>query len=198
MRALGRISAAGILALLAIATQGAAADERDVDAEIACLALTIYYEARGESEQGKLAVGQVVMNRTRSTRFPASICDVVQEGGERRHQCQFSWWCDGLSDRPRDKPALRESLRLAQVIYHGCMPDPTRGALWYHSTAVNPAWSRTSGPGKKIGRHVFYRGASGTKTTSATRVRWTDRDRNSGAACRAPAPNRTSKLLAAG
>jgi spore germination cell wall hydrolase CwlJ-like protein len=198
MRALPRICAAGILALLSVTTQDAAADERDIDAEIACLALTIYYEARGESEQGKLAVGHVVMNRTRSTRFPARVCDVVQEGGERRHKCQFSWWCDGLSDRPRDKPALRESLRLAQAIYHGCMPDPTRGALWYHSTAVKPAWSRTSGPGKTIGRHVFYRGAPSIETASSFRARWTNRAHESGSGCRAPATHRTSKLLAAG
>lgn len=197
MRLHPRIAVIAALALLAAAalSRGAAAGDDD---EIACLALTIYYEARGESEQGKLAVGHVVMNRIRDARFPDSVCDVVREGGEQRHRCQFSWWCDGLSDRPRDKPALRQSLRLAQAIYHGCLPDPTRGALWYHSTAVKPAWSGTSGPAKKIGRHVFYRGAPGIETASAARVRWTDRDGPSGAGCRARPPNRTHRLLAAG
>ena len=198
MRVLGRFVAVAAFALLAAASDGAAADEDDVDAEIACLALTIYHEARGEPEQGKLAVGHVVMNRTRDGRFPDGVCDVVQEGGEQRHRCQFSWWCDGLSDRPRDKAALRQSLRLAQAVYHGCLPDPTRGALWYHSTAVKPAWSGTSGPAKKIGRHVFYRGAPGIETASAARVRWTDRDKNSGSGCRAPGPGRTPRLMAAG
>jgi spore germination cell wall hydrolase CwlJ-like protein len=197
MRLHPRIAVVAALALLAAAalSRGAAAGDDD---EITCLALTIYYEARGESEQGKLAVGHVVMNRTRDGRFPDGVCDVVREGGEQRHQCQFSWWCDGLSDRPRDKPALRQSLRLAEAIYDGCLPDPTRGALWFHSTAVKPAWSRTSGPGKKIGRHVFYRGAPGIETASMARVRWTDHDRPSGAGCRAPVPSRTSKLAAAG
>lgn len=197
MRTLFRIAAAGMFAVLSAAAPGAHAEE-DAEAEIACLALTIYYEARGEPEQGKLAVGHVVMNRTRSTLFPASVCDVVQQGGEQRHQCQFSWWCDGLSDRPRDKAALRQSLQLAQAIYYGCRPDPTRGALWFHSTGVKPAWSRTSGPGKRIGRHVFYRGASEIETASAARVRWTDREKDSGTACRAPAPKPAAKLLAAG
>jgi len=126
--------------------------------EIGCLALTIYHEARGESERGKLAVGHVVMNRAHSVLFPASVCDVVQEGGQQLHRCQFAWWCDGRSDRPKDLAALRESLRLAEEIYYGCTRDPTAGALWYHSIAVKPDWSKSFGLGKRIDRHMFYRG----------------------------------------
>ena len=153
------VAGAAAAALLAAPMRSRAASA-DVDdgQEIACLALTIYYEARGESERGRLAVGHVVMNRTRSALFPANVCDVVREGGSQRHRCQFSWWCDGLSDRPKDQTALRESLWLAGEIYRGCTRDPTAGALWYHSTAVKPSWSRSFGPGKRIDRHVFYRG----------------------------------------
>jgi spore germination cell wall hydrolase CwlJ-like protein len=130
----------------------------DDSREIGCLALTIYHEARGESERGKLAVGHVVMNRTRSVRFPTSVCDVVRQGGQHFHRCQFSWWCDGRSDRPKDEAALRESVRLAEEIYYGNTRDPTAGALWYHATAVDPSWSQSFGSGKRIGHHVFYRG----------------------------------------
>ena len=126
--------------------------------EIECLALTIYHEARGESASGKLAVGQVVMNRTRSALFPTSVCAVVRQGGQQRHRCQFSWWCDGRSDRPKNTVALRESLLLAEAIYFGCVGDPTAGALWYHAAGVKPGWSRSLGTAKRIGRHVFYRG----------------------------------------
>ena len=113
------------LSLLAI-TSGVpvAASE---DTEVRCLALTIYFEARGESELGQLAVGHVVMNRTRDADFPRTVCGVVQQGGEARNRCQFSWWCDGLSDRPRDKSALLASLELAIQIYHGCSNDLTGG-----------------------------------------------------------------------
>jgi spore germination cell wall hydrolase CwlJ-like protein len=152
-------AAAAVLALFAAPTASLAASANaDDDREIGCLALTIYHEARGESERGKLAVGHVVMNRTRSVLFPASICEVVRQGGQRRDRCQFSWWCDGRSDRPRDKAALQESLLLAQEIYYGCTSDPTAGALWYHSTAVKPSWSKSFRRGKRIDRHVFYRG----------------------------------------
>ena len=136
----------------------AASADADAGRQIGCLALTIYHEARGESERGKLAVGHVVMNRTRSILFPASVCDVVRQGGQRRARCQFSWWCDGRSDRPKDPAALRESLWLAEKVYYGCTRDPTAGALWYHSTAVKPSWSKAFGRGKRIDRHVFYRG----------------------------------------
>jgi spore germination cell wall hydrolase CwlJ-like protein len=195
LRSYARIAA--LLLLLAAAAVASAARAGDsAEAEIGCLALTIYYEARGESEAGKRAVGYVVMNRVRSGAFPADVCAVVQQGGERRHRCQFSWWCDGLSDRPRDRQALRESLSLAHAIYKGCVPDPTLGALWFHTTRVKPAWSKTSGPGRRIGRHVFYRGAPGVETAAATDVRWSKSEKVPPAEC-APPPKPAHNLLAA-
>lgn len=134
------------------------ATARAGDEEMACLALTIYHEARGESARGQVAVGHVVMNRTRSTLFPAGVCDVVREGEQHLYRCQFSWWCDGRSDWPRDQDALRESLLLAEQIHDGCGSDPTGGALWYHATTVRPSWAKSFGPGKRIGQHIFYRG----------------------------------------
>ena len=184
------VAGAAMAALLAVpmASLAASADANDGQ-EIGCLALTIYHEARGESQRGKLAVGHVVMNRTRSVLFPASVCDVVRQGRQQRGRCQFSWWCDGRSDRPKDQAALRQSLRLAEEIYYGCTRDPTAGALWYHSTVVKPSWSKSFGRGKRIARHVFYRG---------------DPDRpiqvNASAASQDPcpraAPARTTTLLA--
>jgi len=185
------VTGAAIVALLAapMASLAASADADDGQ-EIGCLALTIYHEARGESERGKLAVGHVVMNRTRSVLFPANVCNVVRQGGQQLHRCQFSWWCDGRSDRPKDQAALRESLRLAEDIYYGCTRDPTAGALWYHSTAVKPSWSKSFGLGKRIDRHVFYRGdlnrpvqISASMTSSYVR-------------CPRAAPARTMTLLA--
>jgi hypothetical protein len=150
--------AAGVgLSSAAQADGSAGANE---DHEVQCLALTIYYEARGEPRIGKLAVGHVVMNRTRSGTFPDDVCDVVREGGQLRNRCQFSWYCDGLSDRPRDTAALRESLQLARAIYDGCTMDPSNGALFFHATSVRPAWRKWAGRGERIGQHMFYRGKS--------------------------------------
>ena len=125
--------------------------------EIRCLALNIYFEARGESQQGQHAVGHVVMNRVANRHYPDTICKVVQQGGEQQlNRCQFSWWCDGRSDKPLNQEAWRNALESAYTIYLGYSKDPTDGALWYHAVYVNPYWSNTLTLGKKIGHHIFY------------------------------------------
>jgi spore germination cell wall hydrolase CwlJ-like protein len=122
-----------------------------------CLALNIYHEARGEPEKGKVAVGQVVMNRVADARFPDDVCAVVRDGGQRRrHRCQFSWWCDGRSDRPAHRRDWEESRRIATLILSGEADDPTKGALWYHATRVKPAWRKEMRRGPTIGQHIFY------------------------------------------
>lgn len=125
--------------------------------ELTCLALNIYFEARGEDYEGQHAVAHVVMNRVKDVRFPESICAVVRQGGEAKlHRCQFSWWCDGLSDRPRNIVMWRQSQAIAQAVYWGYSADPTEGALWYHADYVMPYWGRVFKRGPKIGRHLFY------------------------------------------
>ncbi len=133
--------------------------------EIRCLALNIYFEARGEPESGQVAVGHVVMNRVASSRFPGTVCGVVQQGGAlRRNRCQFSWWCDGRSDKPGNKRLWEKSAELALKVYWGRTVDPTEGALWYHADYVKPAWRKTFDRGPKIGRHIFYsQGPRGTQ-----------------------------------
>ncbi len=132
--------------------------EIDVNQELECLALTIYFEARGEPDAGKLAVGHVVMNRTLHPLFPREVCQVVQQGGEKSlYRCQFTWWCDGRSDQPREFRAWEKSKTLARLIYWDNSRDPTAGALWYHADYVQPRWRRDFTLGPKIGRHLFYR-----------------------------------------
>lgn len=125
--------------------------------ELRCLALNIYFEARSEPESGQRAVGHVVMNRVVHPKYPDSVCKVVQQGGEQvLHRCQFSWWCDGQSDRPMNQEAWVKSLRLAWKVYFGVLEDTTGGALWYHATYVKPYWSDSLLKGDRIGQHVFY------------------------------------------
>ncbi len=136
---------------------GVEISDLDVRAEIECLATTIYFESRGEPDIGKLAVGHVVINRVSDLRFPSQICTVVQQGGEwPRHRCQFSWWCDGRSDEPRDLRSWQSSVAFARRVFWGLSEDPTQGALWYHAEYVKPRWRTALSPGRKIGRHVFY------------------------------------------
>lgn len=152
---------AAVVAVTAIsafsADARAAVGETDVRAAIECLALNIYFEARNEPTEGKLAVGHVVLNRVADRRYPDKICKVVKQGGvKRRGKCQFSWYCDGLSDRPRNTRAWKESQVLARVVFWGYSEDPSNGALWYHADYVSPYWRRSMEEGPKIGRHLFY------------------------------------------
>ncbi len=141
-----------------IAAAEPAAAEIVVSDELKCLALTIYFEARGEPDEGKRAVGHVVMNRASHPLFPRKVCEVVQQGGERfRFRCQFTWWCDGQSDQPAERLAWEKCKALARQIYWDASRDPTAGALWYHADYVRPRWRSRLARGAKIGRHVFYR-----------------------------------------
>ncbi len=139
------------------ATRQAKSGPQKLFEEIHCLALNIYFEARGEEMKGQHAVAHVVMNRVKDARFPQTVCDVVRQGGAATlHRCQFSWWCDGLSDRPRNLALWKVTQAIARSVYWGYSSDPTRGALWYHADYVMPHWGRVFKRGPKIGRHIFY------------------------------------------
>jgi spore germination cell wall hydrolase CwlJ-like protein len=130
----------------------------DFGESLECLALNIYHEARSESETGQLAVAAVTLNRVQSEAFPDLVCDVVQQGGERLHRCQFSWWCDGKSDRPTEARAWERARRIARrTLLGGLGEDPTGGALYYHASYAKPPWSREFERTARIGNHVFYR-----------------------------------------
>ena len=121
-----------------------------------CLALNLYFEARGEGRRGMIAVGWIVLNRVRSRDFPATPCQVVYQGGE-QPPCQFSWWCDGRSDRPRSRDSWQLASTIAANLLTDPPPDPTRGALFYHSTSVKPRWHRDRVRIGRLGKHIFYR-----------------------------------------
>ena len=142
--------------LFFLSTYALDASARTLEEEQECLALSIYWEARGESRVGMFAVGWVVLNRIYDSRFPSTPCDVVREGGERR-SCQFSWWCDGRSDRPRERDSWIRAMLVAADLLTNPPADPTGGALFYHSTDIRAPWGRMRSRTAHIGRHVFYR-----------------------------------------
>ena len=126
---------------------------------ILCIALNVYFEARSEDFLGKIAVGSVVMNRVESPIFPDNACDVVYRAEyigkwPKRHRCQFSWFCDGLADIPRETEEWAEAVTIATWVHGIGLPDITDGALWYHSNDVSPKWATTDY--LQIGSHKFY------------------------------------------
>jgi len=132
---------------------------------VLCMALNIYHEARGEPLAGQIAVGHSVLNRVLDKRYPNDVCSVVKQAKYNewdkvnpiRNQCQYSWWCDGLDDKPYDDKAMLESTILAQYLLSGKSIDITEGATHYHADYVNPYWADHMTVVVKIGSHIYYR-----------------------------------------
>mgnify|MGYP001118372456 FL=1 len=170
------IAAVTILTVEELKAQEQAAIERNavIEAEIAdlqyqeqlqCMALNIYHEARSDSTLGQEAVGMVTMNRVYSDKYPDTICDVVYQshlnsrGNPIRNKCQFSWYCDGKSDVPRDKVKFEEAMTNAKWVMnnYGSERDITGGAVMYHASYVNPYWSKAYTKTSRIESHIFYK-----------------------------------------
>ena len=128
--------------------------------ELKCLATAIYFEARGESEKGQIAVAQVVLNRLKNPAYPNTICGVVYQNKNKRNRCQFSFACDGITDRISDKRSWAMSQALARRVLNDdrtlYMAD-IGAATHYHATYVKPRWARSMKRMDKIGRHIFYK-----------------------------------------
>ena len=132
-----------------------------------CLAQNIYFEAANQPQAGRMAVAHVVLNRVEDGQFPNAVCDVVYQAkwGKNwkgnnyplRNKCQFSWFCDGKSDEPTDSVTWMESIKLAGWILDGSYPDITEGALWYHTTTVDPYWNDYLTSTVIINDHIFYK-----------------------------------------
>ena len=132
--------------------------------EVRCMALNIYYEARGSSLADRAGVADVVLNRVKDNRYPDTICEVVKQGLQdangnmRRNKCQFSWYCDGRADTPQNEDLWVDAQTLAwNVVENGKYRGLTEGATHYHATYVNPRWASTLQLVGRIGAHIFYR-----------------------------------------
>jgi len=136
--------------------------ERDIE----CLAMNAYFEARDEPVAGQIGVTQVVLNRVESNLFPNSVCEVVyqsvegRDGQPLRNRCQFSWYCDGRSDIPRNWKAYTSIYKVVSDVARdrasGEGNDITKGSLFYHADYVNPRWNRRMDKEVQLGRHIFW------------------------------------------
>jgi len=141
-----------------------------------CLAMNMYFEARNQSWRGIIAVGMVTLNRVRDKRFPDTLCEVVTQGPiskwwlkEKgkvvpvRHRCQFSWYCDGKSDKvPSADIELYDAIlikasRMIGSYNWGKLDDMTKGSTHYHADYVYPEWRKMKTKMITIGNHIFYK-----------------------------------------
>ena len=133
--------------------------------DISCMAQAIYFEARGESYRGQVAVGQVVMNRLAHPIYPKDICDVVYQNQQMHNACQFSFACDGIPETIDDPTAWTQAKQIAEGVINGSLYLPDVGrATHYHATYVYPDWAPRLKRVTKIGHHVFYQFRYATQT----------------------------------
>ena len=128
-----------------------------IETALMCLALNIFFEARGEEIQGQIAVAEVTLNRVASPHYPNDICGVVLQ--ENKDGCQFSWWCDGKSDKPKEEHSMLASKAIAQFMIDNGEYISVVGsqATHYHSSDIDPPyWAKQMQKIKTIGKHVFY------------------------------------------
>lgn len=121
-----------------------------LDSQMRCLASAIYFEARGESLEGQLAVGRVIVNRAESGRFPSSYCGVVYQ------RAQFSFIRGNSMPKAReDSESWRRAVAIARIAAEGSWKSTAKGALFFHAAGVSPGWHLTRVA--RVDNHVFYR-----------------------------------------
>ena len=146
MRTISKLLIASVIALATFAspTAGAKADSQ----EVLCLAKNIYFESRGESLAGKLAVAKVTLNRTKHEDFPSTVCKVVYQPG------QFSWTAK-RHHTITDYKAWQESLEIARdALATGLTELRGFSAVYFHSGRKPHNWSGRLVA--RIGKHRFY------------------------------------------
>lgn len=129
-------------------------------AEHRCLSEVMYYEARGEGQDGQMAVAEVVFHRLRHGQYGHSICAVVYEGAG-NPGCQFSFACNGELALRKSSGAWRSAETLAARILTGeiALRDATGNATHFHAVSVAPEWAGDMERTVQIGNHIFYRHA---------------------------------------
>ena len=118
--------------------------------DLGCLAEALYFEARGEGAKGQAAVAEVILNRVDSGAFPSTVCGVVNQPS------QFSYTIGGRK-AIGNKSAYMRARQIAEAALAGAPRVLTKGATYFHTPAVRPAWSRRFQRTVQIGRHIFYR-----------------------------------------
>ena len=113
-------------------------DQRAARQQTNCLATAVYFEARGESVEGQLAVARVVMNRAASGRYPPDWCSVVKQ------PAQFSFVRHGeFPYADTNSAAWQKAEAVAELAAANVVPSVSNDVLWYHADYVAPTWRRS-------------------------------------------------------
>jgi spore germination cell wall hydrolase CwlJ-like protein len=131
-----------------------------------CLAKNIYHEAGVESDVGKVAVGQVTINRLKTGRWGDNLCDVIYA------KKQFSWTISKKLKNEKPKGELWEnSKRITKKVLSGLRVKTLDKGLFYHTNYIHtPAWVEPGSKITQIDQHIFY-----TKTKFVLKIKKTQK-----------------------
>ena len=130
------------LAKIGLSTSSSSSSSTSNDRTL--LAMVINGEARGESYEGQVAVGAVVLNRVKHASFPNTIAGVIYQKGA------FT----AVDDGQINKPIEDSCFKAASDALNGW--DPTGGAIYYYNPATaTSSWIWSRPVIKQIGKHVF-------------------------------------------
>lgn len=121
-----------------------------LDEQGKCLANAVYFEARGESLEGQLAVADVVINRTESDKYPSTWCNVIKQ------KAQFSFVKNRAFPKVRDMESWETAKAVARIAIEDAHEIVPEGVLWYHADYVKPVWRKRLNQVAKVGVHIFY------------------------------------------
>lgn len=153
------------------------ANASNMDRQVQCMAEAVYFEAKSEPYDGKMAVAQVIKNRTEDSSYPDTVCKVVEQRNPKG--CQFSWVCNGQRKTKKNSQQWEESVVIAQKALLFDEPHTIierKNGLYFHATYVTPAWLRTKRIIARIGHHIFYSEKPNVENKRSNRYRHADED----------------------
>lgn len=123
-----------------------------IEVFLMCLALNVYFEARGEPLHGQVAVAEVTLRRAASSGKP--VCQEVFT------DAQFSWTASADDLKVLNKVAWADAEWAAK---HAANAETnfSGGATHFHATYVKPKWARKLCRTVQIGQHIFYKECDG-------------------------------------
>ncbi len=117
------------------------------DAETICLAKVIHHESANQPREGQVAVGQVIMNRVKSKRFPNTPCAVATQRGQFFNVHAYN---------PTGDKRWKTSLAIARSVRAGNEPEVVANATFFQAVWSDTAFFRTLKFVKRIHGHNFY------------------------------------------
>ena len=124
--------------------------------QLCCLAVAVFFEARGEPTTGQYAVAEVIMNRVEDDRYPDTVCGVVFEDS----QFSFTEHYSILSRASNSSKAavLADAAQKAKTVASDVLDGYRIGitSTHYHTTSVDPFWAEHFELDGMIGNHLFY------------------------------------------